>query len=101
MVTSTCEEVSAGLEIHLRRRTIPTYDLRNTTTGEVEEHIVSISKKEEMVASGDYEQVHHSVAQDNIISQHNGTLSRTSGDWRDLLKRMKKGSGRDNHIKTY
>ena len=80
---------------------MPTYDLRNTKTGEVEEVIVSISKKEEMVASGEWEQVHTSFNADHIISQHNGTLSRTSGDWRDLLKRMKKGSGRDNQIKTY
>ena len=80
---------------------MPTYDLRNTATGEVEEHIVSISKKEEMVASGEYEQVHHSVAKDNIITQHDGTLSRTSSDWRNLLSRMKKGAGRNNHIKTY
>ena len=80
---------------------MPTYDLRNTTTGEVEEHIVSIARKEEMVASGEWEQVHHSVAKDNIITQHDGTLSRTSSDWRNLLGRIKKGSGRNNSIKTY
>ena len=80
---------------------MPTYDLRNTATGEVEEHIVSISKKEEMVASGEYEVVHRSVAKDNIITQHDGTLSRTSSDWRNLLGRIKKGSGRDNTISTY
>ena len=80
---------------------MPTYDLRNTTTGEVEEHIVSISRKEEMVASGEWEQVHQSVAKDNIITQHDGTLSRTSSDWRNLLGRIKKGSGRGNSINTY
>ena len=80
---------------------MPTYDLRNTKTGEVEEHIVSIAKKEEMVASGDYDQVHTSFNENHIITQHGGTLRNTSGDWRDLLSRMKKGSGRGNQIKTY
>ena len=80
---------------------MPTYDLRNTSTGEVEEHIVSISKKEEMVESGEWEQVHHSVAENRIITQRDGTLSKTSGDWRDLLGKIKKGSARDNTINTY
>ena len=35
---------------------MPTYDLRNTKTGETKEMILSISKKEEMVASGDWQQ---------------------------------------------
>ena len=80
---------------------MPLFDLKNTKTGEVEEHFVSISKKEEMVASGDWEQVHLTFNENHMITQHGGTLAKTSGDWRDLLSRMKKGSGRDNQIKTY
>ena len=78
---------------------MPTYDLRNTATGEVEEYIISISKKEEMVSSGEYEQVHLGTA--DLVTHTNGILSTTSGDWRDLLKRVKKGSARDNSINTY
>ena len=78
---------------------MPTYDLRNTATGEVEEHIISISKKEEMVSSGEYEQVHSATAK--IVTHTGGVLSTTSGDWRDLLKKIKKGSARDNSINTY
>ena len=78
---------------------MPLYDLKNTKTGEVEEHLVSISKKEGMIASGDYEQVHLATAE--IVTHVDGILKQTSGDWRDLLSRMKKGSGRGNQIKTY
>ena len=78
---------------------MPTYDLRNTATGEVEEHLVSISKKEEMVESGEWEQVHHGTA--DMVTHTNGILSKTSGDWRDLLSRVKKGSGRANSVNTY
>ena len=80
---------------------MPTYDLKHIPTGEVDEHIVSIGTMEEMVASGEYEIVHRQVAKDRILTQRDGTLSKTSGDWRDLLGKIKKGSGRDNTINTY
>ena len=81
---------------------MPIYDMKHIPTGEVDEHIVSISKMEEMVESGDYEIVHLSVAKDRILTNRGEVLSRnTSGDWRDLLGKIKKGSGRDNTINTY
>ena len=52
-----------------------------------------------MVASGEWEQVHHGTA--DMVTHTDGILSKTSGDWRDLLKRVKKGSGRANSVKTY
>ena len=80
---------------------MPTYDLKHIPTGEVDEHIVSIGTMEEMVASGEYEIVHRQVAENRIITQRDGTLSKTSSDWRDLLGKIKKGSARDNSINTY
>jgi len=78
---------------------MPTYDLKNTKTGEVEEYILTISKKEEMVESGEYEQVHQGTAE--IVTHTGNILSQTSGDWRNFLTRMKKGSGRGDTINTY
>lgn len=81
---------------------MPTYDLKNTETGEVKEFIVSISKKEEMIESGEWTQVHTSVNNDSIISHRGEILARnTSSDWRNLLGKIKKGSGRNNTINTY
>lgn len=34
----------------------------------------------------------------NFVTQTGNTISRTSGDWRDLLKKVKKGSGKGNTI---
>ena len=34
----------------------------------------------------------------SFVTQTGNTVSRTSGDWRDLLKKVKKGSGRGNTI---
>jgi hypothetical protein len=70
---------------------MPTYDLRNKETGEVKEFLISISKKEEMVESGEWEQVHLGVA--DLISHHGSVLGKTSGDWKNKLDQIKKTSG--------
>ena len=70
---------------------MPTYDLKNTETGEVKEFLVSISKKEEMVSSGEWEQVHLGVP--DLVSHTGSILSKTSGDWKNKLDQIKKQSG--------
>lgn len=70
---------------------MPTYDLKNTKTGEVKEMIISISKKEEMVASGEWEQVHLGVP--DLVTHTGSVLSKTSGDWKNKLDQIKKNSG--------
>ena len=76
---------------------MPTYDLRNTKTGEVEEYIVSISKKEEMIESGVWEHIHSSS---NIVSSTGDMLSKTSRDWNNHLSNIKRSSGRGDTIKA-
>lgn len=80
---------------------MPLYDLKHVPSGEVKEHMVSIGVMEEMIASGEYEIVHKSVSKDNIISHRGGIMRETSSDWRNLLGKIKKGSGRSNTINTY
>jgi len=70
---------------------MPTYDLKNTETGEVKEFLISISKKEEMVASGGWEQVHLGVP--DLVSHTGSILGKTSGDWKNKLDQIKKQSG--------
>jgi hypothetical protein len=69
--------------------------MKNLETGEIREMIMSLSEREEMLASGLFEQ---QLATPGFVSQTGGTLSKTSGDWRDLLKKVKKGAGRNNTI---
>jgi len=71
---------------------MPTYDLKNTETGETKEFIVSISKKEEMVASGEWQQVHLSPPRD--VTHVGSMISRTGSDWSDHLKNIKKSTGK-------
>ena len=77
---------------------MPTYDLRNTSTGEVEEYFVSISKMQEMIQSGEYEMVHKSSG--GFISENGDIFHKMPSGYNDLLKSIKKGSGRSNTIKT-
>ena len=75
---------------------MPTYDMRNTKTGEVEEMFISISKMEEMIESGEWEQVHRKTVE--LVTHTGNIINKTSGDWKDLLKSIKKNSGRGDTI---
>ena len=70
---------------------MPTYDLRNKETGEVKEMFISISKKEELVSSGEWEQVHLSVPE--LVTHTGSVLGPPSGDWKNKLDQIKNQSG--------
>ena len=72
--------------------------MKNVKTGEVKEMILTISQKEEMVESGEWQQIHTQAMK--IVRTTGSTLSKTSNAWKDHLKTIKKGSGRTNTIKT-
>ena len=77
---------------------MPTYDLRNTETGEEKEVICSYDSMKEMVESGEWEQIHKSTAK--IVTHVGGTLKQTSEGWKDILRQTKRYSGRGNTIKV-
>lgn len=77
---------------------MPTYDLRNTETGEEKEVICSYDSMKEMTESGEWEQIHKGTA--NLVTHVNGTLSTTSEGWKDVLRQTKRYSGRGNTIKV-
>lgn len=92
---------------------MPTYELRNTKTGEEITKLCTIAEKEAMVESGEWVQFHTAMAAD--VTHTGNIINKTSGDWKDLLKSIKKGAGgnsglsddkkrklgwKDNSIKT-
>ena len=77
---------------------MPTYEVRDLKTGEDTEIICSYDSLQEKIDTGRYVQIHKSTA--NLISHHGSILGKTSGDWKNLNERIKKGSGRGNSIKT-
>ena len=74
---------------------MPTYNMRNKSTDEVHTMILTLSEREELLATGEWTQ---ELSTPGFVSMTGGTLSKTSGDWKDLLKTIKKGSGRGNTI---
>jgi hypothetical protein len=74
---------------------MPTYTMKNLETEEVNDVILSFSERDEMLASGKYEQM---LATPKLVSSVQSTLSRTSGDWKNLMTKIKKGSGRGNTV---
>lgn len=79
---------------------MPTYDMKNIKTGEVKEMFLKISEKEALVESGEWEQVFNSAPE--LVTHTGNIINKTSGDWKDLLKNIKKNAGKwvPNTIKT-
>ena len=70
---------------------MPTYDMKNIKTGEIEEMFISIAKKEELLSTGEWEQ---KILSPTALVTHTGNIiNKTSGDWKDLLSKIKDGSG--------
>lgn len=74
---------------------MPTYTMKNVETGQIEEMILSLTERQQLLDTGVYTQ---ELSTPNFVSMTGGTLSKTSSDWKDLLKKIKKQSGRNNNI---
>jgi hypothetical protein len=75
---------------------MPTYTVRNKVTEEEYETICSWNELQELLeVNSDLVQ---GLSTAKFVSQHGSTIGRTSGDWRDLLKKLKKGSGANSNI---
>jgi hypothetical protein len=75
---------------------MPKYTIINKDTEE--EWEVQCSWDELQTMLGENPEYKQGLSTPNFITQPGSTVSRTSGDWRDHLKRMKKHSGRNNSI---
>jgi hypothetical protein len=76
---------------------MPSYNLRHPETGEIEEHNCSIAQYEQLKEQG-YTQVYTSTP--SLVTHHGSVVSRTPDGYKDLLKNIKKHSGRGNTIKV-
>ncbi len=77
---------------------MPLYDVRVIKTGEEKEVFCSYSSLKEKIDSGELEITHKSSP--TLVTHVGGTLKQTSDGWKDILKTVKKHSGRANTIKV-
>ena len=71
--------------------------MKNLETGEIKDMILSLREREELLATGQFTQ---ELSTPNLVTMVGGTLSKTSGDWRDLMKKINKEAGRGNTVKS-
>lgn len=77
---------------------MPTYNLKRISTQEYTEVHCSYNELQMMLdADDDLIQV---LKAPGLVSDTKSTLTRAGGEWQDLLKTIKKGSGRGNTIKV-
>lgn len=76
---------------------MPTYRMRNKQTGEEEDMFLSFAERDEILATGEWEQ--RIVATPGFISSSKSPLRQAGSEWQDHLKRIKQGAGRNNTIK--
>jgi len=74
---------------------MPTYTMINVSTGEEKEMVMSMADREEFLADGAYKQ---KLSTAKFISQHGSTQNKAGDGWKDVLRRVKSGAGRDNSI---
>jgi len=74
---------------------MPLYTFRNKETGEEKDMILSISEMQELTAKGEWAQV---IGAPNMVTHTGNIINKTSGDWKDHLKRIKKKAGK--HVKN-
>lgn len=69
---------------------MPSYTFRNIETGELKDELLTISEMEELVAEGEWKQV---IGAPQLVTHTGNIVNKTSGDWKDHLKKIKKSSG--------
>lgn len=78
---------------------MPVYEFRNKETDELSEVILKISEYENYVKENPHLERHYSTAP-GLTSGHKTARQLAGTEWNNHLDRIKKGSGRNNTIKT-
>jgi len=70
---------------------MPIYTFRNKQTGEVKDMMLSVSSMQELTDQGEWEQI---IGAPNMVTHTGNIINKTSGDWKDHLKKIKKSTSR-------
>jgi len=74
---------------------MPTYTMINKETGEEQDMVLSFAERDDLLSKGNHTQ---KLTTAKIVSGIGGTARLTSDGWKDKLREIKKGSGKDNTI---
>ena len=76
---------------------MPTYTMINKQTGEIQEMFLSFAERDDLLDQGEWIQ---QLATPKSVTHVGGTLRQTSDGWKDVLSKVKSGSGEGNTIKN-
>jgi len=74
---------------------MPTYTMKRKDTGEEKTMILSLSEREEFLKDENWFQ---KPCFSGFVSSNGGALSKSPEVWRDILRTVKKNSGKNNTI---
>jgi len=77
---------------------MPTYVFRNKDNNEIEEHVMKMAELDEFKKNNPNLAIQ--LQSLSPITDHKSVHTRAGSEWQDLLKSIKKGSGRGNTIKV-
>ena len=77
---------------------MPLYTMKHTETGEEKEFFLSFSELDKHIVEHPEWELQLSTAL--LVSQVGSNLAKTDDGWKEMLKRIKKGSGKSNTINT-
>lgn len=75
---------------------MPTYTYLNNETGEVEEHFHKISEMDSFLETNPH--LTRKISATKLVT---GINQKPNDGWRDVLKSIKKASGRNNTVNTF
>ena len=76
---------------------MPSYTLEHKETGERKDVVCSIAEMTRLTdkETGEYKNI---IGAPMLVTHVGSVAGKTSGDWKDLLKKIKKGSAKDSTI---
>ena len=72
---------------------MPSYTMIKLDTNEEIEMVLSLSEREQLLATGEYKQ---KLSTSKFISQHGMTINKAGSGWKDVLGKISEGSPRNN-----
>lgn len=77
---------------------MPTYVLRNEETGDEFEQTCSYETLQKILEAEP--NLKHLLKAPSMVTDHKSVMTRAGSEWQDILKKVKKESGRGNTIKV-
>jgi len=74
---------------------MPTYTMINVSNNEEKEMFMSVTERDDFLSKGEWKQ---KLITPTFISQHGSTQNKAGDGWKDVLRKVNSGAGRESKI---